>query len=43
MAENNWPSARTGMNSTNIDELDFAGYNTRDDNNENGNRKLNLK
>ena len=43
MAENNWPPDRTGMNDTNIDELELVGYHTKDDNNENGARKLNLK
>ena len=43
MAENNMSPDRTGMNDTNIDELDFAGYHTKDDNNENGIRKLTLK
>ena len=43
MAERNWPPDRTGMNDTNIDELDVIGYHAKDDNNENGIRKLNLK
>ena len=43
MAEINWPPDRTGMNDTNIDELDFIGYHAKDDNNDNGIRKLNLK
>ena len=43
MAESNWSPDRTGMNDTNIDELDFIGYHVKDDNNENGIRKLNLK
>jgi hypothetical protein len=43
MAEINWPPDRTGMNDANIDELDFIGYHAKDDNNENGIRKLNLK
>ena len=43
MAESNWSPDRTGMNDANIDELDFIGYHVKDDNNENGIRKLNLK
>ena len=43
MAESNWSPDKTGMNDTNIDELDFIGYHAKDDNNENGIRKLNLK
>jgi hypothetical protein len=43
MAESNWPPDRTGMNDTNIDELDFIGYHAKYDNNDNGIRKLNLK
>ena len=38
MAENNWPDQRQT-----IDVLDFGGYHTNDDNNENGIRKLNMK
>jgi hypothetical protein len=38
MAEKNWPD-RTEMK----DVIDFGGYHTKDDNNENGIRKLNLK
>jgi hypothetical protein len=38
MAENNWPYRRETE-----DELDFGGYHTHDDNNENGIRKLNMK
>jgi hypothetical protein len=43
MAESNWSPDRTGMNDANIDELDSTGYHAKDDNNENGIRKLNLK
>ena len=43
MAEINWPPDRTGMNDTNIDELDVIGCHAQDDNTENGIRKLNLK
>ena len=43
MAEINWSPDKTVMNDTNIDELDFIGYHAKDDNNENGIRKLNLK
>ena len=43
MAENNWQPDRTGMNDINIDELYLVGYHTKDDNNKNGIRKLNLK
>ena len=43
MAENNWSPDRTGMNDTNIDELDVGRYHANDENNENGIRKLNLK
>jgi hypothetical protein len=43
MAENNWSPDRTGMNDANIDELDIIGYHAKDNKNENGIRKLNLK
>ena len=38
MAENNWPDETETK-----DVLDYIEYNTKDDNNENGIRKLNLK
>ena len=43
MAERNWSPDRTGMNDANIDELDSIGYHAKDDNNENGIRKLKKK
>ena len=38
MAENNWPDETDKK-----DVLDFGGYHTNDDNNENVIRKLNMK
>jgi hypothetical protein len=43
MAESNWSPDRTGMKDANIDEFDIIGYHAKDNNNENGIRKLNLK